>query len=240
VPFNSRPGGTNGIRFYKGRSLFTGFFRLRHINVFKQLLPAFRCFHLGPSTAWNAGTKGSTTGALEKIKILLRHDLPPGSDVLLSFGEIDCRVHLPRLVLQGKSMQAVVEATVTRLVNLGRTFHAHGCRVSFWAPPCVARVDEDKLVGDYAASGSFKLRSDITRHFGETLAKLSQAEAFGCANLAGTYHHWGEKADPSYLLPDLSHLSQNAMPLAFKLLYERGILDLSPVTAGRVDTSALP
>jgi len=220
--------GTTGIRFYRGRSLLTGFFRLRHINIFTQLLPAFRCFHLGPSTAWNAGAKGSSTRTFEKIKALLRHDLSANSDVLLSFGEIDCRVHLPRLILQGRSVEAVVEATVARLLILGKTFRAHGCRVSFWGPPCVAQIDENKPVGDYSVSGSFGLRSDITRQFGATLAEACQSEGFGCAVLAGNYHLWGEKADPSYLLPDLSHLSQRAMPLALKLLCERGIIDVPP------------
>ena len=31
-----------------------------------------------------------------KIEILLKKDVKPGSRVLLSFGEIDCRIHMDR------------------------------------------------------------------------------------------------------------------------------------------------
>mgnify|MGYP000891448031 CR=1 FL=1 len=108
--------GAEALKFHPGRCLFTGFFRRRYISAFTELLPVFRVFHTGASTAWSADALRSASYTRRKIAALLRHDIPARGAVLLVFGEIDCRWHLPKAVLAGKPVAAAVAETVRPFV----------------------------------------------------------------------------------------------------------------------------
>ena len=128
-------GGAERIAFHKGRRVWTGFFRARYISAVTELLPVFRVFHVGPATAWQADERGSSTRAREKTDALLRSgDIPAGAHILLVFGEIDCRCHIPKAVLAGSSIEVAVSTTVERFMRLPRRLKASGYTPAVWLP----------------------------------------------------------------------------------------------------------
>ena len=97
---------------------------------------------MGPATAWKAGDYGSSTRSREKIEKLLAKDLRPGSKLLLSFGEIDCRIHMAKAVLAGGKIKDVVEKTAAKFVKLPEAIAARGFRPVVWGPPQIIPKDE--------------------------------------------------------------------------------------------------
>ena len=59
--------------------------------------PKIIAYHLDAVLAYSLGKKGTSNKVTEKIEYLLKGGfIPPGSLLILSFGEIDCRVHVKR------------------------------------------------------------------------------------------------------------------------------------------------
>src|SRR5680860_980256 len=73
-------------------------------------IPFIKSYRLGPVLAFNLCKLGSTTMGRENIFALLFGTIPPGSMVMLCFGEIDCRTQLVRISsLQGLPIEDVVK-----------------------------------------------------------------------------------------------------------------------------------
>jgi hypothetical protein len=193
------------------------------INRGFDLLPLFRVFHVGPGTAWNAGDRGTTTRTREKIEILMRRDIPPGSRVLLSFGEIDCRSHMTRFIQQGRPLEDVVDATAEKFVKFPAWMASHGLRPLVWAPPQILPRDEGAHTSTFPFIGPYELRRDITYAYIERLRYHCARHNLPIVALAGTYHPKLEKVDTSFF-HDGIHLSQRLMPLALAELAKTGFL----------------
>jgi hypothetical protein len=219
--------GAEGLNFHPGRRVLTGFFRVRRVSIFTELLPVFRVFHLGASTAWSADSPRSSSQTREKIEALLRRDVPRGGSVLLVFGEIDCRFHLPRAVLAGKPIQDAVAETIGRFMSLPRRLAELGFDVTVWQPSGVT-VGAPTPPGDnqpLPIVGPQELRLDVTRAYCEHLSMACSKEGIRCAGIAGKYHPWSRPAVAECFL-DGCHLSQRLMPLALRALMEAGALRL--------------
>jgi hypothetical protein len=223
--------GTEGIVFHPGRRVFTGFFRARYVSAFTELLPIFRVFHLGPATAWQAAEPGSSTSTLQKTRALLRcGDVPRGATVLLVFGEIDCRYHIPRAVLGGKAVADAVTTTVDRFLRLADHIRSAGRDPTLWLPtiapilPPSEKPEETPL----PALGPQSLRDEITIRYCEELARASSAAGLRCAGLSAPPLGTPPPADWFW---DGNHLSQRVMPAALRALRESGILALAPAPA---------
>lgn len=226
--------GTEGLAFFPGRKLFTGFLRRRYVSVFPELLPVFRVFHTGASTAWSADAPKSASYTRKKIAALLRHDIPARGAILLVFGEIDCRWHLPKAVLAGKAMASAVCETITRFMSLPRRLNQSGYDVTVWQPSSVTLGDPTPLQKDHPLPivGPQSLRLEITRVYCEQLQQACARENIRCTGIGGQYHAWTEPASPDCFL-DGCHLSQRMMPLALRALIASGALPLqSPPSAG--------
>lgn len=221
--------GTEQLRFYKGRRVVTGFFRIRRVNVFTELLPVFRVFHLGAATAWNADEPAASTRAREKIQVLLRRDIPSQAALLLVFGEIDCRWQIPQTVLNGKNVAAATQATVDRFMTLPRRLKQEGYRVAIWQPSGVTVAEETPAGVDHPrpTRGSLKLRLEIARQYSERLVQACAATGIPCPGIIGRYHSWDEPAAAECFI-DQCHLSQRMMPIALAALNESGVLPLRP------------
>ncbi len=219
-------GGTENIRFRKGRRIWTGFFRARYVSSTAELLPVFKVFHVGPATAWQADERGSSTCAREKIDALLRsRDIPATSRILLVFGEIDCRCHIPKAVLAGRSVETAVNETVDRFMRLPLRLKAAGHTPSVWLPsltPVLEGTENPEDIQALPVIGPQALRDEITRAY---CARLSDA-----CNLAGI-RSTGVTAPvdgpTSACFIDGHHLSQHMMPAALAALIEAGILPLA-------------
>lgn len=221
--------GVEGLRFYSGRCVLTGFFRRRYISAFTELLPVFRVFHTGASTAWSAAAPRSASQTRQKIAALLRKDILAGGSLLLVFGEIDCRSHIPKAVLGGKDIQAAAGETVARFMALPRWLTQAGYDVTVWQPSgvTVAPATAPEIEHPQPAFGSQQLRLDITRAYSEQLAAACARENIRCTGIVGKYHAWNETAPLDCFL-DNCHLSQRMMPLALRTLMESGALPLKP------------
>ncbi len=211
-------------RFHLTREVKIGVFRKRWINRGPDLLPCFRTWHLGPATAFRAAFPRSTSRSLEKIRKLLKTSIPPGSTVLLCFGEIDCRVHLPRLVKEGQPQEKVVKSTADSFLKLPRMLRDLGFRPAVWGPPTVVPQDERLDIGDFPFVGSWELRRDITLAYIQVLQAQCRAEGIPAVSLANQWHDLQTRPSLEFL-PDRIHLSQALMPLALSRLIDAGILD---------------
>lgn len=215
--------GAERLRFIRYRR--SAFWKPHWINRGLDLLPCFRVFHVGPATAWKAGDLGSSTRSREKIEILLRKDIPAGGRVLLSFGEIDCRIHMAKAILAGKDMGEVVRKTAEKFVKLPQAIAARGFRPVVWGPPQIIPKDENLSSPTFPFVGPWELRRDITYAYTASLREHCEKAGIPMIALAGHYHPPEEKADIA-LFHDGTHLSQRLMPLALAELRKAGVLEL--------------
>jgi len=227
--------GAEGLKFYSGRWLFTGFLRRRYVSAFTELLPVFRVFHTGASTAWSADTYRSASRTREKLDVLFHKDIPPRAAVLLVYGEIDCRWHIPKAVLGGKDIPSAVGATVARFMTLPQRLARAGYDVTVWQPSGVTVGDPTPPEANHPlpTSGSQQLRLDITREYCAQLTAACQRENIRCTGIVGKYHSWNEPAAAECFL-DYCHLSQRMMPLVLRTLIESGALKLQPASGSAV------
>ena len=207
--------GAERLRFIRYRR--SAFWKPQWINRGLDLLPCFRVFHVGPATAWKAGDLGSSTRSREKIEILLRKDVRPESKILLSFGEIDCRIHMAKAVLGGKKIDEVISATASKYIKLPQSLASRGYRPIVWGPPQVIPKDEALNSPTFPFIGPWTLRRDITYAYIEKLRSLCAESGIPFVALAGLYHDPMEKAERE-LFHDGTHLSQRLMPLALSEL----------------------
>lgn len=219
--------GAEKLEFHRGRRLWTGFFRPRYVNAFTELLPVFRVFHLGPATAWNAAEYGASTRAREKLDALVKHrDLPPGALLLLVFGEIDVRCHLPKAVLAGKPVAAAAAEAVARFVRLPLRLRELGFDPAVWLPSVTpvaaptADTGDDRLI---PFIGPQELRDEIRDAYCATLAAACDARNIRRVRLVPP-----PQLAHSQCFIDANHLSQRLMPAALAALIKAGILPLSP------------
>jgi len=227
--------GEDGLNQVKHRRV--GFWRPRYITRGLDLLPCFRTRHLGPATAWRAFESGSSTRAREKLDALLRHELHPGRRALLSFGEIDCRCHIPKSVMAGTPAREAVRPTIERLLKLANHLQSHEVKVALWGPALVMNPTATIAGNPLAVVGAFELRAEVIQSFCATLKESCAALNIPYVCLAGTYHDWRQPAAPEFFC-DGFHLSQRLMPTALKALLDSGALALQTNTAMPTATAA--
>lgn len=221
--------GAENIVFHKGRRVWTRFLRARYVSAFTELLPVFRVFHIGPATAWQADELGSSTKAREKIDTLVRRrDLPPGARVLLVFGEIDIRCHLPKAILAGKRLEQAVDAAAMRFLRLPLRLRELGLQPAVWLPtvtPDFGDAENPENIQALPVVGSQSLRDEIRDAYCEILATYCIHSNFPCAGLVPP-----DSIAPEHRFIDRHHLSQRLMPAALATLIKSGILPLVPAT----------
>lgn len=97
----------------------------------KNRLAYFRCYRLGPVLAYSLSREGSTSKGREKLFEVL-YTLPSGADVLLCFGEIDCRAQLFKQAAKlGRDVGELVDECVASYVGVGREIAALGYKVAY-------------------------------------------------------------------------------------------------------------
>lgn len=224
--------GDSNVMFFAGaerlkfiRYLRQGILRGRWINRGLDLLPVFRVYHVGPATAWKAGDHGSSTRSREKIELLLRREIKPPARVLLSFGEIDCRIHMSRAVLDGKPLAEAVERTAEKYVRLPLWLKQQGYRPVVWGPPQIIPKDENLSSPTFPFIGPLDHRREVTFAYIGRLKDHCARHDIPCVCLAGLYHPPAQRT-PLEFFHDGVHLSQRLMPLALTELRRAGAVDL--------------
>ena len=88
---------------------------LNDIGTSRNLISFIDIFYLGPALAFNASKKDSTTKVLEKTLFLTQNNIIPAkSTIMLSLGEIDCRVHV---IKQAEKQNKQVTEVIDEILN---------------------------------------------------------------------------------------------------------------------------
>ena len=129
----------------------------------------FEIYHMGPFLAYTVGDRGHENYQ-KTMKQISSFTL--GSEILLSFGEIDCRAHILRQSeKRSVSVLSVVEEVVHIYENIIRDVSDKGYKVIVWCPIATANVDcfewNDKA--EFPRYGKAVVRNEITKHFCDCL-----------------------------------------------------------------------
>jgi hypothetical protein len=125
---------------------------------------------LGPVTAYNFCEITSTTKAREKFETILT-GLPPASWLLISAGEIDCRVHLVKQAnAQKKTFEEIAEILASRFLSYLGSIQALGFRICLLLPPPTKFIEQE--TPEYPSFGTEIERNQVTR----TLTRKLEAE----------------------------------------------------------------
>ena len=143
----------------------------------------------------------------------------------MSFGEIDCRIHMAKAVKGGADLDEVVEKTAAKFVKLPQAIAARGFRPIVWGPPQIIPKDEKLSSPTFPFIGSWEMRRDITYAYIERLREHCGKAGIPFVAMAGMYHPREEKAERA-LFHDGTHLSQRLMPLALAELEKAGVLEV--------------
>lgn len=206
--------GDSHVSFFSGSDRIQPYWPMLSVNT----LPWFKSYHTGPALAHNLTKTGTTSRGRETLLEILKSQVPAGGQVLLSYGEIDCRVHLVKQAFkQGVPLQTVVDASLDEYFKVVREVMAMGFKVIVYNV-CPARkgtkfrsLDYKNAEIELVALGSWKERNLATQLF-NTGARL-RSEHCGAKFLANAHHivDRRRKLIPLYLM-DAVHLSQRAMP----------------------------
>jgi lysophospholipase L1-like esterase len=184
------------------------------------LLPWFRTYHVGPSLAYNLIEKNTSSGGREKIEAILKEAVPPGSHLLLCFGEIDCRAHLVRRVREdATTSQDSVAICAQRYGEFISEIKATGFRPVVYnvIPSRSPYRRADQRGEGWVAIGSPRERNEVTHRFNQKLAdhcrnlEIPFLETFDL--LCRNQH----QADSWYYFDNI-HVAQRAMPLVQQAL----------------------
>ena len=147
-----------------------------HVVPFRGSMP-FLAHHLGAATAYNLNRKNNTTRSNEQLfKVIDK--LGKKDIVMLSFGEIDCRIHIyyQHKKSNGKySIDELIERTVTNYGEVMAQLKERG--VNF----CVYCVSPATKVGNeykYPFYGTPEIRSQINRAFNEKLRAFCEKNGY--------------------------------------------------------------
>jgi len=172
-------------------------------------LACFRCYRLGPVLAYSLSRAGSTSKGRERLFEVLS-TLPRGADVLLCFGEIDCRAQLSKQATKlGRDIGELVDECVACYVSVGREVAALGCNVAYWQVPPPTMIVDDQL--EFPTAGGYEERLAITLCFNLALARAAAAEGHGWLSTFDALTDTEGRPRPDFFLDGI-HLSQQAMP----------------------------
>lgn len=181
-----------------------------HVVPFRGSMP-FLAHHLGAATAYNLNRKNSTTKSNEQlfkvINKLGKRDL-----LMLSFGEIDCRIHIYYQYKKSDGKYSIEESIDRTIANYGEVMAQLKERgVNF----CVYCVSPATKVGNeykYPFYGTPEERSQINRMFNDKLRAFCEKNGYKFIDI---YDKVADKNDlmlKEYASDDI-HLNKKAVGL---------------------------
>lgn len=183
-------------------------------------LPWFRVLHLGPVLAFSLAKPDTTMRGRERLFEVLGQAVPPGSTVLLCFGEIDCRAHvLKQASRQGRPVAEVVADCLDSYFQVVREVQARGFAVIVYnaVPTRLSTPRQAKRDDNYVAVGSWPERNAAVRLFNAGAKQRCQVVG---AKFLENYPGLVTAQDKTveWFFFDAIHLSQRAMPLTLQAL----------------------
>jgi len=176
----------------------------------------FRTYRLGSVLAYRLPDSRTSSRGRERLQTVLAFGpVRRGAAVMLSFGEIDCRYHLPRRVAtSGRPMPEVVGECVRRYASVVREVRDMGFRTLVWGViPSLEQREAEENPG-YPHWGSAHERNQITRTFNTMLTDELADAGIPVVCLYGELMGAdGATPNRGYYM-DAVHLSAVALPLA--------------------------
>jgi hypothetical protein len=184
------------------------------MRVTWDILPQFRTFRVGPFLAYNVGQQDHLGWEMLFSALKL---VPKEGEVLLVFGEIDCRAHLVKQRdKQKRDLDDVVMECVKIYFNAVAEVMAKGYKTMvFGGIPtgCKATVSEEQGGGyRWAHYGTHHDRNEAARLFDLNVKKECLQSGAKCLSIFDLMVDDNGDTRAEYFL-DAIHLSQKAMPL---------------------------
>jgi len=171
----------------------------------------FLAHHLGAATAYNLNRKNSTTKSNEQLfKVIDK--LGKKDIVMLSFGEIDCRIHIYYQHKKSNGEYSIGELIDGTIANYGQVMvQIRGRGVNF----CVYCVSPATAVGNeykYPFYGTLEIRSQINRMFNERLRAFCEKNGYKFIDIYGRVADKDGLMLKEYASDDI-HLNKKAVGL---------------------------
>ena len=137
--------------------------------------PRVVVYHLDAALAVNAFKEKSSTRVREKIEYLLKNSyLIPNHKLILSFGEIDCRVHVKRQSeLQSKSISDILDDIVNNYEKLIKYLISKNFEIILYGSPG-QQSDAVPIDPVYPRYGSEEERNKIAEEYNSKLQLLAE------------------------------------------------------------------
>lgn len=183
-------------------------------------LSYFIPIRLGSVLAYNSYRYAKKIEKLLKLKSL---NFNKSKDyVLLSFGEIDIRVHiLKQSKLQNKSLKQIIKLTISRYYNLISYLYSHGYKIIIYGP--IASAKESVIVERFSSYGSCKDRNKATDEFTRQLIELTKQYNIPFITIFYEMIDENYETKDSFLMDNI-HLSSNFLFMIINLLKKHNIL----------------
>jgi len=194
-----------------------------HVVPFRGSMP-FLAHHFGATTAYNLPKKNSSTKSNEQLFKVI-NKLGKRDIVMLSFGEIDCRIHIyyqHKKSNEKYSVSDLIDRTISNYGEVMAQLKERG--VNF----CVYCVSPAAKVGNeykYPFYGTPEVRSQINRTFNEKLKAFCQKNGY---RFIGIYDKVAD--ENGFMLKEYAgdeiHLNRKAVRLVRAELREKIGIDI--------------
>lgn len=192
-------------------NLFSGYDHLQKKwpHPSRDRLPQFKVYRVGAGLAYNLRELGTTMGTRERLLKAIE-TIPPESQILLCFGEIDCRFHLIRHAEKtSKNWDDVAEECAARYFEGLQVLIEKRFKVSVYNVIPSAR--QSKIDKKFPTTGTCLERNKMTQLFNAALReKCSQKGLPFVESFESLINQKGLTKSLYYL--DKVHLAQRALP----------------------------
>lgn len=187
-----------------------------HTQMFARQYP-YIVHHLGPATAYNLGNDKSSNQSFQKLESVLTLVNKSNDQLLMVFGEIDCRIHIYKNYMEAKGRKSLLSLVKTTIANYGLvliSLRQQGYRIAVLSLPPTSKQSN---IYHYKYYGDFKKRREITLLFNKELAKYCDKNKLKYVDLY-PYVVDQDGATKAYYAQDIVHLNKLAVPLVTKIL----------------------
>lgn len=198
-------------------SIFSGYNKILPLapNTQKRysLLEPYR---LGAVLAYNIQQKETSTHGLEKFNELVNSVIPPKANILLVFGEIDCRVHIvSQAHKQNVSIEKIVRNTINRYLEFITELKKQNFNLIICGVLPTTTLQSTNM--DFPTSGTIEERTQATLLFNKGLKAICENGNIQYLSIYDYVINTNGFMNEYYFI-DGYHLSNNALPFFFKEL----------------------
>lgn len=195
--------GDSHVNFFSGNNIMQNDWPMRHVDR----VPIFRTYKLGAHLAYGLAKKNS----LSKKKLFkVLTTIPKDSNIILCYGEIDCRVHLIRQSeIQKRNLTAVVNECVDRYFSVIKEIRDMGYKIIVYH--LIPSTAFNIIRPGFPTYGSPMQRNKATTIFNKRLAYWAKKYHFPQISLFNQLLLPSGSTNMKYY-SDPIHLSTSALP----------------------------